>query len=551
VKGFPKDLALSMFNHDSSLLAFTFQSKIPATWLDQYEIDRTAHNKMRTGTKHRKAGPHSLKTCAPYYLGVPAFWEPETGHDDVEYALKDAAYTARLTRFFLEKLDEKSLTFYSDRFLPWTRMILEMELEGIGLNLPALKQRWMENDTQVSRLHGDMLKDWKPYLKEYTFLEQRKLDSALQDRLAARKKPPTEKQLSKLYERLAHCKANVPTFNFDSPAQLQWLLSTQLGLSTVNLDGDESTGKEVLTRLASENKVVGKLLEYRQRRKLSTAFFPEYWHMHVDGRIYTQFNVTSTRTGRLSSNNPNLQQVPGHLHDLFTARPGHKLITRDLSAIEPTILAYYSEDKELCQLIQEGKRFHSLNALAMFDLDCRLEDVKTLFPKEDKVAKTVGLAILYGAGANRVYQELQKNGMDEYTLADAKRFVFRIRDLYSGVWKFKQELDRELESGAVIYNLLGRPIKIQDSQDVYMTGLNTLIQSSASDLLIHQVFQIKNKVNPLLFVHDEVVLEVKDEKVKEVEEHINSALTSFPLITYSQGIIPIRTEGKTGDSWQK
>ena len=548
--GFNRHLAFNIFDHDSNLLAFTWQNKIPQTWLDQYEAERLEINKKRKGMKLRKSGQHSLKTLAPYFLGVQPFWESEEGHNNEEYALKDAAYTARLTRYFLEHMDSKSLEFYQTKFLPWTRMILEMELDGVKLDMDLLERKQLDADKRASQIHSELIKAWREHLNAYVIKEQNRITLEWHEKQKARKKPPTEAQASKAMQSLNKQLYSVDTLNFDSPTQLKWLLQERLGLDVVNLDGEESTGKEVLTRLGEQDSNVKKLLEYRKLRKLSSSFFPEYKALSVNGRLHASFNVTSTRTGRLSSSGPNLQQVPGHLHDLFIPEEGNVFITKDLSAIEPTILAYYSEDPELVEMMQKGIRFHSVNAQAMFDLDCALEDVKKLYPLEDKVAKTVGLAVLYGAGSNRVYQTMQQFGMSEYNLSDAKRIVERIRKKYAGVWQFKQELDKILESGEVVYNLLGRPFSIPDPQDVYMQGVNTLIQSSASDLLLNQVCKLSKVAKPRLIVHDEIVFEVPETEALQFEKLIVGELISFDLLT-QYGNIPIRTEGKVGKTWEK
>jgi DNA polymerase I-like protein with 3'-5' exonuclease and polymerase domains len=553
--GLSKEIGLSLFNHDSNLLAFTWQNKIPQTWLDQYEIERVEINKKRKGMKLRKSGQHSLKTLAPYFLGVQPFWESEDGHNNEEYALKDASYTARLTRYFLENMDARSLDFYKFKFLPWTKMILEIELDGVRIDLDLLNKKQLYTDQRASEIHGELIRTWREHLKAFVIKEQDRIKLEWQSRLDNRKRPATEKQLAKSIESLNKQLANVEPFNFDSPAQLKWLLQDRLGLDVVNLEGDESTGKEVLTRLGEQDANVKKLLEFRKLRKLSSSFFPEYKRIAVNSKLYATFNVTSTRTGRLSSSEPNLQQVPGHLHDLFIPDEGNVFITKDLSAIEPTILAYYSEDPELVKMMQEGIRFHSVNAQAMFNLECELHDVKKLYPLEDKVAKTVGLAILYGAGANRVYQTMQQFGMMDYSLSDAKQIVYRIRDKYKGVWEFKQELDKVLESGEVVYNLLGRPFSIQDPQDAYMKALNTLIQSSASDLLVngvrHILHQFGDILKPRLLVHDEVVFEGEKELAETFEQIIKDGLENTFTLNTQYGRIPIRTEGKVGNTWEK
>ena len=201
----------------------------------------------------------------------------------------------------------------------------------------------------------------------------------------------------------------------------------------------------------------------------------------------------------------------------------------------------------------KGGDFHSTNAKYAFNLECEASEVKTLYPNLRKVAKTVGLAVLYGAGANRVYQSFVEAGLNEMTFQDAQRFVFNIRELYSGVWNFKKELDRVLERGEIVYNFLGRPFAIPVPQDVYMKGLNTLIQSSASDLLQQAAydFSIKHtEGSVLLLIHDEVIVQAKKEDAQLVENELIKEMCKFKLQT-KHGYIKIKTEGKVSDVWEK
>jgi DNA polymerase-1 len=159
--------------------------------------------------------------------------------------------------------------------------------------------------------------------------------------------------------------------------------------------------------------------------------------------------------------------------------------------------------------------------------------------------------VLYGAGWKRVFFEMTKAGFTDVTEAQCKGFVKRLREYYSGVWEFKLQLDAELERGAVLYNLLGRPFKIQSQSDVYMKGLNTLIQGSASDLLQEGAYKLRLiGLTPLLLVHDEVIVEVPEADANEAEAVIEEALTMRRLPT-KHGNIPIRVEGKVSKSWEK
>lgn len=525
---------------DSSLLAFVYQDKISSDWLDGYEHVRREQNKKRTGIKHRKAGPHSLKTCAPYYLGVEPFWEPEHGHDDEEYVLKDTKYCLRLTKYFLERLDERSLEFYYKKYLPWTKNLLRAELRGVLVDVNKLLLDHKASVQKSVHLEQKLKLQWKDYFELY------KQEQALEIVKDAEGNPRKMRNVDTKI-------AKIPELNLDSPKQLLWLFN-KLGVDAVNLDGKESTDKETLNRLAVIHPEVETLLEYRKVGKLNSTYYPKYLETYIHkNRIHCDFHVTEARTGRLSCREPNLQQVPGELHSLFIADEGKVLITRDLSAIEPTLLGYYSEDEALCNLLLNNGDFHSTNAKYAFGLECEESEVKTKYPELRKIAKTVGLAVLYGAGARRVYQSFIQAGLNNMSEEDAKRFVYNIRDLYSGVWKFKQELDRVLEGGDIVYNLLGRPFSVKPAQDVYMKGLNTLIQSSASDLLQQAAYDVSFNISQaevLLLVHDELVTQCIEMEAKEVEGKIVYEMTKFPLQT-RYGSIKIKTEGKISKTWEK
>lgn len=548
-------VTFKMWAHDSSLLAFNYEEKIDEGWLDEYEAKRRELNKLRTGMKHREARHFSLKTLAPYFLKVKPFWEPEGGHNDQEYVLLDARYCLQLTQYFLERMDAPSLNFYKEKHLPWTKNLTLTELQGISINKEKLYELWEKSIEAQRQAEVQIASQWKHHFDAWRAQQEAETKarySKTKEELALKGRA-TSKMMALTEAREMVALSKIEPLNLASPKQLLWLLRDRLELDVVNLDGRESTDKETLKKLGEDNPEVAVLLEYRKHAKLCSTYYPEYLQYMHEGRIHASFNTIGTRTGRLSSSNPNVQQVPGELHAVFQADPKHTLITRDLSAIEPTVLAYYSEDPQLCELMLNKGDFHSTNAKAMFNLECSLAEIKETYGKERKIAKEIGLAVLYGAGRDRVFQVLAKHGMQGYTLSDAKKFVYRIRDLYAGVWRFKTNLDKELESGATIFNLLGRPLKIPVAQDVYMQGLNTLIQSSASDLLQYAGDIITNEGNyqVLLLVHDEIVVQVPDNEVTTAVPFIEEAMTKRVKLTTGYGQIPIRVEGKEGKTWTK
>lgn len=552
---------LNTWTEDSLLLAFALQEKISDSWLVEYEAKRTELNKSRKGLQHRTASHHSLKTLAPYFLDVSPFWEPEAGHDDDEYVLKDAQYTLELTKLLELKLKQqghKSYTFYKTKLMSWVKTLLYMELAGITIDILALKNMWLTDEQILTMLNEKISTQWEKYFKAYREKQRAEIHERYLVMRTKREQEGTwTTKTAEMYKRNeANAISKIEDLNLDSPVQLKWLLTECLGLPAIDINGDESTNRETLQRLALQNKDIDSLVQYRKKKKLLSSFYPDYMsRAHIDSsglhRIHTNFNITGARTGRLSSSSPNLQQVPGELHQLFVAAPGNVFITRDLSAIEPTILAYYSEDPQLAALMISGGDFHGTNAATMFDLDCDPKEVKTKYPLERRIAKTVGLAVLYGAGAQRVLQTLKQADVHAFSLADCKDLVNRLRKFYSGVWEFKRQLDAELESGAILYNLMDRPFKIQNPEDVYMKGLNTLIQGSASDLMQQAASDVRALgYEPRLIVHDELVVEVSKDSAAKAEQDIVQEMTKFKLMT-KYGLIPIKTEGKVAETWSK
>lgn len=545
---------LDRWKYDSSLLAFTHTEKIPDNWLTDYEAKRQELNKARSGMKHREAGKHSLKTLAPYFLGVDAFWEPETGHDDIEYVLKDAKYCLELTHFFLSKVPQRAVDFFSNYQLPWAKHLSLMELRGITIDEEELERQWKNTEQTLQRTARGMQDQWANYFKLWNDLQVRDVNEVYNVRTIMRKKTMSEKQLVNHEKNREKALSKLGPLNLNSTKQLTWLLKDQLQLDITGLDGDETTGEEVLQRLALSNDQVKLLLDYRKAKKLCTTYYPKYKNdFIINSKIHADFNPIGARTGRLSCSNPNLQQCPAELHAVFTGSLGKFLITRDLAAIEPTILAYYSEDKELCRIVLNRGDFHGETAKAAFKLECEATEVKKKYPTLRNIAKTVGLAILYGAGKNRVLTTLKENGLSEYSTHDAAQIVDLIRDKYSGVWHFKKELDAVFSSGQTVYNLMGRPLAIPDPDDVYMKGLNTLIQSSASDLLQEGALRINDNLglDVLLLVHDEVVTEVPQERVDEFNLTITNLLANIKELNTEYGTIPIRTDGKGDFRWVK
>jgi DNA polymerase-1 len=432
-------------------------------------------------------------------------------------------------------------------------MLLEAELKGIKIDLNELGIKQASNTLHAECLKKELEKMWTKEIKLYHHNERRRITKHYRElyKKAITKTSNQNLCLTRYQSLLKKAINRIEPFNIDSPSQLNWLFKYK-GYNTINMDGKDSTGREILESLSKENLPdIDLLLEYKKYKKLCTAFFPSYKDMQYNSCIHGTFNPTGTRTGRLSSSEPNLQQIPSDLHSLYVARPDHKLITYDFAAIEPRIIAYLTEDPVLYEIFNQSLDFHGLNTKIFFGLDCDISEVKEKYPKERKVGKEVGLALFYGAGARRLQQSAQKHGF-VWSLEDCQQRCRKFRETYKQVFDYKRELDKTLEHSYVT-NILGRPIYIERIENIYMTGFNTLIQSSASDLLLeaaYKAWQHFDNCHPLLFVHDEVVFECPSIKANEYAELLADYMRSFKMPT-QHGNIEIAVEGGLNDAWIK
>jgi DNA polymerase I-like protein with 3'-5' exonuclease and polymerase domains len=552
------------WSDDTLLMAATLTEKIPADWLEGYELERARLNEVHTGKgSHRSAGQHSLKTLAPYFLGVPAFWEALDDKDNDEYVLTDVKYTYELADVLEGKLHAmEAYDFYKLKLFPWTQMLLDAEIRGIALDLASMDLADKEARAAAANAKKRLDQLWAPAYMAYRemLIAELRADydaKAVTAMGKAKDKAKCAERYNGLFQKAC---AKVPQdMNLDSPTQLSWLLKDYLGLDITDFHGDESTGKPVLQGLASEEdrEDVRVFLEYRKNQKLVNAFFPAYREMQQLGSLHCSFNPTGTRTGRLSSSGPNLQQVPGHLHRLFKARPGYQLATYDMSAIEPRLIAYITGDENLTRIVQSGQDFHGHTTRVLFEQDWPVEEIKTKYAAERKMGKEVGLSFFYGAGANRLQETAQKHGY-MWSIDECRRKLSRFKDYYRGVFHFRDSvINPLLGSGQSVANILGRQFRIADPRDVHMQGMNTYVQGSASDMVLNSGYRITRKFKDLgidghilLLVHDEIVVEVPSDRATESVEIIKQAMTSYDLQT-ELGAIPLEVEGKLASSWEK
>lgn len=563
---FPLEWWLKNWRHDTMLMAYVSTTKVPQSYLDWYEQGRAIKNKeLPQGYSHRQAGARSLKTLAPYFLGVAPFWEDPTNHDNDEYVLKDVNYTLQLgQKFYHEIMTDQEREFYDKYQMPWTKQLLRAEMIGVKLDYDVITKLEQEAQEHIQKAKAKVDKNWEDSYARYgaKIVEETQLKYQEMFEAQLEKGPKDPEKTRARYVALCSNKlgklkeTDALKINLNSPVQLSWLLKEDLGYDITKFTGDESTDKEVLERLAPQHDDVKDFLDYRHWAKLCSTYYPSYRKFDIDGRIHCTFNAAGARTGRLSCSEPNLQNQPPITRQVFIPDEGHKFIIMDLSAIEPTVAAHFTQDPLLTELVKGGGDFHGETAKAIFPyIDCPNHEVKTNYPSERNVAKTAGLATLYGSGATRLLVILEKAGFNGYTKAQCKTIIDRIRARYRGVWEYKLKLDRKLEAGLVQLNLFGRPFKFTNRDDVYMKGFNQLIQGSASDLVQEAALKFNKECDVrgnggrvLLLIHDELIAQIKEGEDAEISYGImKEAMTRFKL----EGDIPLRVEGQIADRWVK
>jgi DNA polymerase I len=370
---------------------------------------------------------------------------------------------------------------------------------------------------------------------------------------------------SQLVARIGELRAKVADaaqcdFNVDSPKQLAQVLFERLALPVVRKTKTGfSTDAEVLETLASEtgHPLPGLVLEYRELTKLLGTYvdpLPEYVSART-GRLHASFHQTGAATGRLSSSDPNIQNIPirsdagREIRRAFTARDQeHLLLAADYSQVELRFLAHFSEDEALLRAFREGIDIHAYVASQIFDVP-----LAEVGPDQRRVAKTVNFGIVYGQGAFGLARTLR------IPQADARAFIEAYKARYTGLERFLGRCVEEARATGGVETILGRrrPIPQVHSRNPNERALgerlaiNTVIQGSAADLIklamVHLARDLEREglaARLLVQVHDELVLETPT-----VEAERAKALTIAAMANALPLRVPLVVEAAVGPNW--
>ncbi len=346
-------------------------------------------------------------------------------------------------------------------------------------------------------------------------------------------------------------------FNINSPQQLSKVLFEKLELrKTKRTKTGYSTDSSVLSELAPSSPIVQDVLRYREITKLQTTYLEPMRELikKETGRIHCQFNQTGTSTGRLSSSNPNLQNIPikgelgKQIRDGFIAEPGNLLISADYSQIELRILAYISGDERLKEAFLKGEDIHARTAAAIFNK----QEIK-VSEDERRVAKMVNYGLIYGLSDFGLAAGLGIN-QDE-----ARRIIDDFLGIYFQVAEWREKVIEQTKETGYAKTIFGRirpfPGIFAQNRIIYESSvraaINHPIQGSAADIIkkamidiSKQLKQDKFKGGMIIQIHDELLLEIEEKRVKEAKEMVKNIMSQKYLKD-----VPLEVNIGIGENW--
>jgi DNA polymerase I len=348
------------------------------------------------------------------------------------------------------------------------------------------------------------------------------------------------------------------SFNINSPQQLGKVLFEDLMLPAPVKYGKGktiSTAADVLEDLAVEYPIASKVLEYRQLAKLKGTYVDALPSLidPFSGRLHTTFNQTGAATGRLSSSNPNLQNIPirtelgREIRAAFVPQPGWRLIIADYSQIELRLLAHMSRDPVLVEAFRNGEDIHTRTAAEVFGIPPLM-----ITPEQRRNAKAVNFGIVYGQTPFGLAATL---GIER---KEAGLYIRAYFERYAGVRRFIDSTIAEVRRSGVALNMFGRKRPIPDMQSknpnarnfAERTAVNTPLQGTAADLIKLAMIRIHEhlrgmQTKMLLQVHDELVFEAPPEEVEAVRAMVKSEMESVERLD-----VPLVVDVGVGDNWR-
>ncbi|HGY1052216.1 DNA polymerase I [Aeromonas salmonicida] len=500
-----------LLNHDIDLQGIAYD-----TMLESYVLNSTASR-------------HDMDSLAKRYLGVETTSFEDIAGKGVKqltfnqieleqaapYAAEDADITLRLHQTLWGQLEAVPglCQVFSEIELPLLPVLARMELLGTTIDPKLLHQQSQEIELRLAEL-----------------------------------------------ERQAHELAG-QEFNLSSPKQLGEILFTKLGLPIIKKTpkGAPSTAEEVLAELAETYELPRLLMEHRTLAKLKSTYTDKLPLMikPQTGRVHTSYHQAVAATGRLSSSDPNLQNIPvrneqgRRIRQAFIPSAGYKLVAADYSQIELRIMAHLSGDKGLLTAFAEGKDIHKATAAEVFGvaLDAVTTDMR-------RSAKAINFGLIYGMSAFGLAKQL---GIGR---AEAQKYMDLYFERYPGVLEYMERTRQQAEVQGYVETLFGRRLYLPDIKSrnaglrkgAERAAINAPMQGTAADIIKRAMINVDGwirgiedeSIRMLMQVHDELVFEIREEKLEEYTAIIKEKMSAAAELH-----VPLLVEAGTGDNWDQ
>ncbi len=500
-----------LLNHDIDLQGIAYD-----TMLESYVLNSTASR-------------HDMDSLAKRYLGVETTSFEDIAGKGVKqltfnqieleqaapYAAEDADITLRLHQTLWSQLEAVPglCQVFSEIELPLLPVLARMELLGTTIDPKLLHQQSQEIELRLAEL-----------------------------------------------ERQAHELAG-QEFNLSSPKQLGEILFTKLGLPIIKKTpkGAPSTAEEVLAELAETYELPRLLMEHRGLAKLKSTYTDKLPLMikPQTGRVHTSYHQAVAATGRLSSSDPNLQNIPvrneqgRRIRQAFIPSAGYKLVAADYSQIELRIMAHLSGDKGLLTAFAEGKDIHKATAAEVFGvtLDAVTTDMR-------RSAKAINFGLIYGMSAFGLAKQL---GIGR---AEAQKYMDLYFERYPGVLEYMERTRQQAEAQGYVETLFGRRLYLPDIKSrnaglrkgAERAAINAPMQGTAADIIKRAMINVDSwirgiedeSIRMLMQVHDELVFEIRAEKLEEYTAIIKEKMSAAADLH-----VPLLVEAGSGDNWDQ
>ena len=491
------------------------------------DVQGVAFDTMLESYVLNSTGRHNMDDLAKRYLGHQTIsFEEIAGkgknqltfnqiplEQATEYAAEDADVTMKLQQVLWEKLSKEPTLekLFKEMELPLLGVLSRMERRGVLIDSDAL------------------------------FLQSNEIAN----------------RLSELEEQ-AYVLAGQP-FNLASTKQLQEILFNKLGLPVIQKTpkGAPSTNEEVLEELAFSHELPKVLVEHRGLSKLKSTYtdkLPQMVNLQT-GRVHTSYHQAVTATGRLSSSDPNLQNIPirneegRRIRQAFIAREGFTVVAADYSQIELRIMAHLSQDQGLINAFTQGKDIHRSTAAEIFGV--ALDDVTS---EQRRNAKAINFGLIYGMSAFGLSRQL---GIGR---ADAQSYMDLYFKRYPGVQTFMHDIREKAKAQGYVETLFGRRLYLPDINSsngmrrkaAERVAINAPMQGTAADIIKRAMIQLDQKLQNdpdiamIMQVHDELVFEVRSEKVAFYSELIKTQMESAADL-----VVPLIVEVGQGTNWDE